>query len=36
MSKMKARTIADLVNWAYLNDPALLRTTALPRQLVTS
>jgi two-component system, LuxR family, response regulator FixJ len=27
MGKMKARTVADLVNWAYLDNPAMLRTT---------
>jgi len=28
MGKMKARTVADLVNWAYLDNPGMLRTTA--------
>ena len=28
MGKMKARTVADLVNWAYLDNPAMLRMTA--------
>jgi FixJ family two-component response regulator len=28
ISKMKARTIADLVNWAFLDNPSLLRLTS--------
>jgi two-component system, LuxR family, response regulator FixJ len=37
MGKMKARTIADLVNWAYLDNPAMLRTTGpVTKQLTNS
>lgn len=37
MGKMKARTVADLVNWAYLDNPGLLRTAApVTKQLATS
>ena len=32
MGKMKARTVADLVNWAYLDNPGMLRTRGAEHQ----